>query len=41
MLESLEVEGEGSTAVVGSTNSSAVRSLEEGERVATPEENST
>ena len=41
MLESLEVEGGGSTAIVGSTNSSAVGSLEEGGWDATPEKDST
>ena len=40
MLESPEVEGVGSIATVGSTNSSAIGSLEEGGWDATPEEDS-
>ena len=41
MLESLEIEGGGSTAAVGSTYSSAVGSPKEGGGGATPEEDST
>ena len=41
MLESLEVEGGGSTAAAGSTNSSTVGSPEEGGWDATPEKDST
>ena len=41
MLESPEVEGGGLTTTVGSTNSSAVWSPQEGGWDATPEEDST
>ena len=41
MLESPEVEGAGSIVTVGSTNSSAIGSLEEGGWDATPKEDST